>query len=57
MLSLPEAARSLGLAPATLRQQIKKRKLKAHKMGATWYVSPLEVDRYRNEQLRRKGDA
>lgn len=56
-MTIPEAAAALGLAPDTLRQQIKKRKLKAHKMGATWYVSPLEVERYRNEQLRRKGDA
>lgn len=53
-MTIPEAALALGVAPDTLRQQIKKRKLKAHKMGSSWYVSPAEVERYSREN-RRKG--
>jgi excisionase family DNA binding protein len=48
-MTIPEAAKALGLAPSTLRHQIKNRKLKAHKMGATWYVNPAEVARYAAE--------
>ena len=48
-MTIPEAAAVLGLAPSTLRHQIKNRKLKAHKMGRGWYVSPEEVARYRRE--------
>ena len=57
-VTIPEAAASLGLAPSTLRHQIANRKLRAHKMGRGWYVSPAEVERYRAENLGqfRKGD-
>lgn len=48
-MTIPEAARILGLAASTLRWQIKNRKLKAHKMGMTWYVTAAEVERYRRE--------
>lgn len=48
-MTIPEAAEALGLAPSTLRHQIKNRKLRAHKMGRGWYVAPEEVDRYRRE--------
>lgn len=48
-MTLPEAAERLGLAPSTLRHQIKNRKLRAHKMGRTWYVTDEEVERYRVE--------
>lgn len=48
-MTVVEAAKTLGLAPSTLRHQIKNRKLRAHKMGTGWYVSPEEVERYRKE--------
>ena len=51
-MTIPEAAAALGLAASTLRVQIKLRKLKAHKMGATWYVAPAEVARYAAENRR-----
>jgi excisionase family DNA binding protein len=55
-MTLPEAARALGLAPATLRRQVQLHKLRARKMGARWYVSEGEVRRYRAENLgKRKG--
>jgi len=50
--TLPEAAIALGLKPSTLRHQIRNRKLKAHKMGRTWYVAAEEVERYRVENRR-----
>ena len=50
-MTLPEAAQSLGLSPATLRQQIANGKLRAVKVGRDWTVSPREVERYRNESL------
>jgi excisionase family DNA binding protein len=48
-VTIPEAAAALGLAPSTLRHQIKNHKLKAHKMGGLWYVNPAEVERYSRE--------
>lgn len=51
-MTLPEAARSLGLAPATLRQQIKNGKLRAFKQGRDWYLQEGEVERYRRESKR-----
>ena len=56
-MTIPEAAAVLGLKPSTLRHQIRNRTLKAHKMGATWYVNPAEVARYAAEHLRRPKDA
>lgn len=52
MLSLPEAARALGLAPATLRQQIRNGKLIARKVSRDWYLTAEEVERYRAEHKR-----
>lgn len=48
-MTIPEAAKALGLSPSTLRHQIKNRKLRAHKMGRGWYVTPEEVERYRRD--------
>ena len=48
-VTLSEAARDLGLAPNTLRHQIRNRKLAARKVGKDWYVTPEEVARYRRE--------
>ena len=53
-MTIPEAAKALGLSPSTLRHQIKNRKLRAHKMGRGWYVTPEEVARYAREN-RAKG--
>jgi excisionase family DNA binding protein len=52
MLSLPEAAKALGLAPSTLRHQIKNGKLAARKLSRDWYVTAEEVERYRAEHRR-----
>ena len=49
MMSLSEAAKSLGLAPSTLRHQIKNGKLAARKLSRDWYVTPEEVERYRRD--------
>ena len=56
MMTLPEAARSLGVAPSTLRLQVKLGKLRATKLSRDWYVAPEEVERYRRESLRAKGE-
>lgn len=48
---LQEAADVLGLAPATLRAQIPKGKLRATKRGRDWHVTPREVERYRRDSL------
>ncbi len=51
-MTISEAARTLRLSPKTLRQQIKNRKLRAHKMGRTWFVADEEVQRYAAENRR-----
>jgi len=48
-MTIPEAAKVLGLAPSTLRHQIANKRLRARKMGRTWYVTAEEVERYRLE--------
>ena len=53
MLSIPEAARSLGLSPATLRQQIRNGKMTARKVSRDWYVTAEEVERYRLQNQRK----
>ena len=42
-MTIPEAAASLGLAPATLRRQVKLGALRATKVGRDWHVTPKEV--------------
>lgn len=56
-MTINEAAEVLGLAPATLRLQVKLGKLKAHRMGGRLYVTDTEVARYREVSLKAKGDA
>lgn len=51
-MTLTEAARMLGLSAETLRWQVHKKKLRAHKMGNLWIVTFDEVERYRRENLR-----
>jgi len=57
MQSLTEAAATLGLAPSTLRHQIKNGKLRARKVSRDWYLTPEEIERYRRESLRRGPEA
>lgn len=54
-MTLIEAARILGVTPATLRQQIANQKLRASKRGRDWWVTPKEVARYRLEHQEYKG--
>jgi excisionase family DNA binding protein len=51
-MTLIEAAASLGVTAATLRQQIANGKLKARKVGRDWSVSVREVERYRSTSKR-----
>jgi predicted site-specific integrase-resolvase len=53
MHTLPEAAKLLGLAPSTLRHQIKNGRLAARKQARDWYLAPEEIERYRAENRRR----
>jgi excisionase family DNA binding protein len=48
-MTIPQAAASLGLAASTLRHQIRREKLAAHKIGRDWYVTVGEVERYRKD--------
>jgi excisionase family DNA binding protein len=45
-MTIPEAARQLGLAEATLRLQVKLGKLRAVKRGRDYWLEPTEVARY-----------
>jgi len=51
-MTLVEAAASLGVTAATLRQQIANGKLRARKIGRDWHVTPREVERYRETSKR-----
>ena len=52
LLTIPEAADSLGRAASTLRRQVRRGKLTAHKIGRDWYVTIGEVERYRHDNRR-----
>ena len=54
-MTLTEAARVLGLKPDTLRSQIRHGALKATKRGRDWHVTSKEVERYRLENMGRRG--
>ena len=56
-MTVTEAAKALGLNPATLRLQLKLRKMHGHKMGRTWYVAASEVERYARENRRPQKDS
>ena len=51
VMTLAQAAESLGLATVTLRVQIQREKLGATKVGSLWLVTADEVERYRRETL------
>lgn len=52
-MTLTQAATSLGVTPATLRQQIANGKLRARKIGRDWTVTAHEIERYRAESRRK----
>ena len=54
MLTLEECANSLGLAPITLRVQIRNGRLIAVKRAGVWFVEESECERYRREHLGQK---
>lgn len=60
-MNLPQAAQSLGVTAATLRQQVKNKRLAAVReetpRGPVWMVSAEEVERYRREHLGRRGQS
>ena len=51
-VTLAEAARSLEVAPSTLRHQIRLRRLTAIKIGRGWFVTPEEIETYRTRHKR-----
>ena len=52
LVTLKEAAESLGVTPDNLRGAIARGVLKAKKLGRDWFVTPAEVERYRREHRR-----
>jgi excisionase family DNA binding protein len=58
LLTLPEAAASLGVSPSTLRNQVRTGRMTAEKFGRDRLVTWGEVERYRRESLgRHQGEA
>lgn len=55
LLSLAEAAESLGVASSTLRNQANAGRLHGRVIGKTWITTIAEVERYRIESLGRPG--
>jgi hypothetical protein len=53
LVTLAEAAESLGLAAVTLRAAAARGRVAGRKVGKTWVTTRAEVDRYRRERLRR----
>jgi excisionase family DNA binding protein len=55
MMTLRQAAALLGLAPSTLRLQVKRGRLGARRFGRDWLTTPEDVETYRAEHLGRIG--
>lgn len=55
MMTLTQAAESLGMSSTTLRAQAANGRLKATKLGSQWVVDEREVERYRQEHRGRLG--
>lgn len=51
-MTLKEAAKLLGVTPDNLRGAIARGTLKANKHGRDWFVTPTQVEKYRQEHLR-----
>ena len=56
LMTLNDAAKALGVAPSTLRHQLRLKRFSARKIGTRWYVTPEEVERYRAD-VQGKGEA
>ena len=54
-MTVGEAAKHLGLSPATLRRQIANGRMTATKLGRDWDIAADEVARYRAESRGRPG--
>jgi excisionase family DNA binding protein len=54
VLTLVQAAKRLGVAPATLRAQIHRARLNAVKLGRDWFVEEDEIERYRRESQKKE---
>jgi excisionase family DNA binding protein len=52
LLTIPEAAESLGLASSTVRRQVGRGRITGTKFGRDWYVTAGEVEKYRNDVMR-----
>lgn len=50
-MTLIDAARRLGIRPASLRQAIARGSLRATKRGRDWHVTAREVERYAERRL------
>lgn len=57
LIKLSEAAESLGVSNANLRQRVAAGSLRAERCpcGREWMVSTAEVERYRTENRRGRG--
>ena len=55
LLTLPIAAEQLGIASDTLRAQIRRKRLRAERLGRDWVVEEREVARYRRDSLGKPG--
>lgn len=55
LLTLSQAATSLGLSAGTLRIQVSRGRLQATKVSRDWMVEEEEVERYRREILGKSG--
>ena len=54
-MTLKEAAALLGVTPDNLRGAIARGSLRAKKLGRDWAVTAREVERYRSDNLGRRG--
>jgi excisionase family DNA binding protein len=54
-VTVEEVATALGLARATIRQQIGNGSIRAVKHGRDWWIEPEEVERYRRESWGKPG--
>ncbi len=63
LISLTEAAKEIGLEPATLRQQILRKRITATKYHREWWISRKALDQYlasrapQGRKSRRRGAA
>ena len=51
-VSLADAAKDLGVAPSTLRHQIRLQRFTAVKIGRGWFARPEAVEDYRINRKR-----